>query len=693
MNRLYGMLAAVTVCFVAFMALALSGRNAGGESGEDSGDETVRGSGGKLLARVPGRELRLAVDTEPQTLDPISVVDTVSDGVSEKIYNRLLRLKLNEKGELKPGDDLAESHTITPDGKLYTFKLRKGVLFHNGREMKAADVVYSLKRLLSPLSKRADLLEPFVKGAPEYVKANGDRLMHDDPNLGIRALDDYTVQIELANPFGPFEQHLCTVSCAVVPKEAAEDPVNHLSRVPVGTGPFKLAKEDWYANRQLVLRRFDQYFGGKPKMEAIKFLIYKEHNLHLKLFMAGQLDAATIPQGHVKEAEADVGPENWIKYQNVRTNYIGFGMPSGKWKNKADLSPYGTNKLLRQAMSFAIDRENLCKNVLEGRAVPAIGVLPPGLPGCKESRPPMKKDLAKASELMKQAGYPNGEGLPPVTMLCRNDPDTKVISQAIQQDLKSAGFPVQLQFREWNRFLEETENEPAPMFLLGWVADYPDPDNFLYVLFNSKQWGSEGNTTFYSNPEVDRLTEEARHVTDFGERTKLYEKAEDIILDEMPWVCTYHPLNEVLIRKEVKGIRENKTMLDTGTEFPMVEFRDVYVATTAADEKATALDEKIGQGVSISGVASMAKFGPAGPVLLTSDGVIYIGGLSAWPDGFIEKAVAVGGVLTEAFDLPVYEKKEGAPPQEGVPIPPGGDKHAASRRLIVKLKKMELLEK
>ena len=693
MNRFFGMIAAVAVCFTLFMTLALSGRNTD-DSSSDSDDTASSGSGGKLLPRVPGRELRLAIDTEPQTLDPISVVDTISDGVSEKIYNRLLRLKPDANGKLIPTDDLAESHTVSPDGKLYTFKLRKGVLFHNGREMKASDAVYSLKRLLSPLSKRAELLEPFVKGAPEYVKANGDQVTHDDPNLGIRALDDYTLQIELEHPFGPFEQHLCTVSCAVIPKEAAEDPVNHLSRVPVGTGPFKLAKNDWYANRQLILRRFDQYFGGKPKMEAIKFLIYKEHNLHLKLFMAGQLDAATIPQGHVKEAEADVGPENVLKHPNVRTNYIGFGMPSGKWKDKADLRPYGTNKLLRQAVSYAIDRENLCKKVLEGRAVPAIGVLPPGMPGCNESRPPMKKDVAKARELLRQAGYPDGQGLPPVTLLVRNDPDTKVISQAIQQDLKEVGFPIQLQAREWNRFLEETENEPAPMFLLGWVADYPDPDNFLYVLFNTKQFGSPGNTTFYSNPEVDRLTEEARRITDFGERTKLYQKAEDIILDEMPWVCTYHPLNEVLIRKEVKGIRENKTMLDTGTEYPMVEFRDVYVATTAADEKATTLDSKVGQNVSVSGLAAGSKIGPKGPVLMTSEGVVYVGGLADWPEGFFEKPVALGGMLEEAFDLPVYEQKEGAPPQEGkIAVPEGGDTRAASRRLIVKLKKLELLGK
>src|SRR6185295_12969087 len=115
-------------------------------------------------------------------------------------------------------------------------------------------------------------------------------------------------------------------------------------------------------------------------------------------------DAAVIPNGHVKRAVDAVGPENVLRYPQLRTNYIGFGNPNGKWKDKVDLSPYGTNKLLRQAMSLALDREHICTKILEGRAVSAIGVLPPGMPACKETRPPMVRDLAKARELLRQAG-------------------------------------------------------------------------------------------------------------------------------------------------------------------------------------------------------------------------------------------------------------------------------------------------
>ncbi len=228
-------------------------------------------------------------------------------------------------------------------------------------------------------------------------------------------------------------------------------------------------------------------------------------------------------------------------------------------------------------MNYALDREYLCKFVLEERGTPAKGVLPPGMPGFKEGRPGWKKDLAKARELLKQAGYPDGKGLPAMSMLLRNDEDTKNIAQAMVQDFDKVGIRIELQTLEWNRFLESVEKEPQPIFYLGWVADYPDPDNFLYVLFNSKQFGSPGNQTWYSNPEVDALTEKARKITDIAERAKLYERAEDIILDEAPWICTYHAVNKVLLRKEVKGIRENITPLDTGTEFPQIDFKDVDV--------------------------------------------------------------------------------------------------------------------
>ncbi len=303
MNRLYGLIVADIVCFAIFISLALAGRKPEQDENSASGDKervstNVTGNG-QLKPRTGGRELLLSIDTEPQTLDPISITDTISDGLGCKIYSKLVRLQLNEKKELKPVPDLCESMpAITGDGTIYTFKLRKGVRFHNGRELKASDVVYSLKRLLSPLSKRADLMFPFVKGSKKYYDENKpDELMHDDPNLGIRALDDYTVEIQLDEPFAPFIQHLSTSSCGIVPREAAENKDAPLSRAPVGSGPFKLNPDDWVSNQYLRMRRFDGYFGGKPKLEGVRFLIYKDRTLPLKRFMVANWTPPSSPTG------------------------------------------------------------------------------------------------------------------------------------------------------------------------------------------------------------------------------------------------------------------------------------------------------------------------------------------------------------------------------------------------------------
>jgi oligopeptide transport system substrate-binding protein len=433
--------------------------------------------------------------------------------------------------------------------------------------MKASDAEYSLSRLLSAESKRPEWLSPMVKGSEARKK-------DQKAELGIKATAEYALTIELEAPFAPFIQHLCTSNCAIVPKEAVEDKSKPFARNPVGTGPFKLA--EWKNNEVLTFVRNETYYRGKPKLDSLQFHIVKDANTRMEQFFAGQLDAcADLPAGRVRESMKRAGPENTYESTTLRTNYLGIGMPNGEFTSKADLKPYGANKFLRQAINYAIDREHLCDVTLEGRGIPAKGVLPPGMNGFKEGRPGWPKDLDKAKALLKQAGFPNGEGLPVVTILHRNDETTRTLAQVIQEDLAKVGIKTELAAREWNSFLEMVEKEPKPLFLLGWVADYPDPDNFLYVLFNSKQFGANGNHTWYSNPEVDALTDKARSIVDMKDRIPLYQKAEDIILEDCPWICTYHVRNLILLRKSVKGIRENATALDTGSEFPQVDFFEV----------------------------------------------------------------------------------------------------------------------
>ncbi|HYF47845.1 MAG TPA: ABC transporter substrate-binding protein [Planctomycetota bacterium] len=547
MGRIYAVVGILVIAIVAFAMLA--------------------GFGG-LFGKVGG--LRLAIDTEPKTLDPIGITDTISDGVARKVHCGLVRLEKDASGTLVPRPDVAEKFDVSPDGKLYTFELRKGVKFHNGREVKAEDAVYSLRRLLSSESKRPDWIKPFVVGSEEYYKDNSKA-----DGLGIKATGEYTLTIELSQPFPPFIQHLCTSNCVVVPKEAVENKDKPFARNPVGVGPFRLT--EWRNNEVLVFKRNEDYFRGRPKLAEMRFFIVKEPGTRMAKFFGGELDAADIPNGRVKEAREKAGDENIFEYMTFRTNYIGIGMPNGKFADKEDLKPFGTEKKLRQALAYALDREYLCNTVLEGRAVPAKGVLPPSFPGFKEGRPGWPKDIAKAKALLADAGFPDGKGLPTLTLLHRNDENTKQIVQAMMNDFEKIGVNVELQAREWNRFLEDVDSKPWQAFVLGWVADYPDPDNFLYVLFHSNNWGGNGNHTWYKNEKVDELTTKARSLLEMKDRAPLYQQAEDIIVDECPWIITYHVRNVILLRKNVTGIRDKATPLDTGTEFPQVDFGFVNV--------------------------------------------------------------------------------------------------------------------
>ena len=557
MNRVFIILGVLVLGAVAFVVLSMSG------GGKPSQPDDNRKPGQPVREKI----LHLAIDTEPKTLDPIGITDTISDGVARKVYSTLVRVsKVGDKLDIEP--DLAESYDVSPDGKLYTFHLRKGVKFHNGREVKAEDVVYSFKRLLGGESKRPEWLEPMVSGSEEFFK---DPKTAKTP-LGIKAPDENTVTIELTQAFAPFPQVLCTVNCAVVPKEAVENTAVPFSSHPVGTGPFIL--KEWKTNQELNFVRNDTYFRGKAKLDGVQFRVIKEPNTRLENYFAGELDASDIPFGRVNESIKRATEANVLRVTNFRTNYIGIGCPNGNFKDKAELKPYGTNKLVRQAIAYAIDRKYLCDTILEGRGTPATGILPPGFPGYKE-RPGYTHDLAKAKALLEQAGFPGGKGLPPAVILHRNDDNTRKIVQAIANDIEQLGITTDLRAQEWNRFLETVDNAPQQMFLLGWVADYPDPHNFLFVLFHSSQFGPPGNGTWYSNPKVDELTAKARDLTELKDRIPLYQQAEDIILDECPWIVTYCPSNVVLLNKRVKGIREHTTALDTGTEFSSVDFSQI----------------------------------------------------------------------------------------------------------------------
>jgi len=520
------------------------------------------------LAGLQGQKVfRFPLAENPPNLDPVKIQDVTSDGIARKIFNGLIRFDT----ELRPAPDLAEALPEWDAGvNSYTFKLRRGVKFHNGREVTAADVKYSWERLLDPeISERFQILEA-VLGAREKIEHRATEAR------GIEVLDDYTLRVTLTAPSPTFLCEIGMVNASIVPREAveaAEKAGSSFGRMPVGTGPFKLVQ--WRENCWLELARHDAYFKGRPKLDRLVYEIIPDPQARLDHFAHGGFEVCDIPFGRLRNLCAE-HPEWLSQNPTFRTNYLGIAMrrPTAKGEN-VPAQPLGTNSQLRQALNHAINRQYLNDTILEKRGRPAYSVLPPGMSAHDPSLRAWSYDLAKAKALLAEAGYPGGAGLPVFTLLYRNDADVKKVVLAIQSDLAAAGIQVDLQALDWGAFLDKVGKDPPDLFYSGWVADYNDPDNFLYYLFDTRQFGSLGNETRYSNAQVDGWLEQARATMDQAARVRLYQQAEKMIVNDCPWVILENRVNYILLQPNVRGVKEQLTALDVGTGLSQVEFGSV----------------------------------------------------------------------------------------------------------------------
>ncbi|MCY3020992.1 MAG: ABC transporter substrate-binding protein, partial [Planctomycetota bacterium] len=514
---------------------------------------------------------RLPLSENPPSLDPIKIQDVTSDGVARKIFNGLVRADTS----MKPAPDLAEA---VPEWnaaeKSYTFKLRQGVKFHNGREVKAADVKYSWERLLDPnVSERVQILEPVVGAKDKINRKAGD-------TTGIEVLDDYTIRVTLTDPSPTFLLEIGMINASIIPREAveaAEQAGGTFSRQPVGTGPFKLV--EWRENSRIELARHDEYFKGKPRLDGVVYEVIPDPQTRLDHFARGAFEVCDIPFGRLKGIQQE-HPEWVSRNPAFRTYYLGMAMhhPAGPGGKNVPTEPLGINPKLRQAINHALNRQYICDTILEKRGQPAYCILPPGMMAHDPELKGWTYDPAKAKALLAEAGYPNGAGLRPLTLLYSNNPDVKKVVLAIHSDLTAIGITVNLQALDWGAFLDRVGKDPPDMFYLQWVADYNDPDNFLYYLFHTRQFGSPGNETRYSKPEVDTLLDQARATIDNDERVKLYRRAERIIVADCPWALIEHRVNYILMQPYVRGAREQLTCLDIGSGLNQVDFSTVDFA-------------------------------------------------------------------------------------------------------------------
>ncbi|MFV1877851.1 ABC transporter substrate-binding protein [Nioella sp.] len=462
-------------------------------------------------AQTPPGVLVVGQVAEPQALDPHAVTAVNDFRILMNVYDGLVRYA---SGTLEVEPSLATSWDISEDGTVYTFTLREGVSFHDGSAFDAEAVVFNFDRML-------DENHPYHDTGPFPLSFFFSAVQE------VEALDDMTVQFTLNAPYAPFLSNLAYPTGLIVSPAAVMEHGADFGRNPSGTGAFVF--EEWRANEAVVVTGNPDYWGGAPALEAVVFRPITDANTRVAEMLAGGIDMMVeVPPVALSEFGGDsfqiveqAGPHVWFLILNALEG------------------PFADVRV-RQAANYAINKEAIVNDVLEGTAAVAAGPTPPAFAWAyNNDLEPYPYDPDRARELLAEAGVENPEITFYVTEGGSGMLDPIAMGTAIQADLEAVGFDVTIETYEWNTFLGRVnpglEGE-ADMAEMAWMTN--DPDTLPYLALRTDAWPDQGgfNSGYYSNPEVDALLEEARTSTDQDRRAELYRQMQVIVQEDAPWV-------------------------------------------------------------------------------------------------------------------------------------------------------------
>jgi oligopeptide transport system substrate-binding protein len=494
--------------------------------------------------RAEEQVLRLGNGSEPATLDP-ALADLNPDlQILHELFEGLVIIGPN--GEALPGQ--AESWTISPDGMTYRFTLRPGLAWSNGAPLTAEDFAWSWRRTVDPRTGSK-------YGFPFYPIENAERIVtgaEPDPNaLGVRALDDRTLEVRLKAPTGFFLKLTGTPGFMPAYRPAVEQYGAQYSRPGnlVGNGAFMLT--EWTPQSRLVAARNPHYWDAAAvRLDKVEYLPIENQNEELKRYRAGEIDETyDVPSDQIDFVRAQL-PADLRIAPYMGTYYLGFNTTR---------PPFKDNLALRAAINLVIDREAIVDKITRTGEIPAYGWVPPGIEGYANQSfawkdEPMAARIARARELYAEAGY--GPDHPLTVELRYNTSENhKKIMIAVAGMLKQAlGIQVRLVNQEFKVFLEaRASKRETELYRGGWTADYPDANNFAEFLL-----GSSGlNDTGYANPAYDGLVHEAQLTVDPAQRNALLEAAERLVLRDQPLAPVFTYVQKRLVKPYVRGFALN----------------------------------------------------------------------------------------------------------------------------------------
>ncbi|MBI4247031.1 MAG: ABC transporter substrate-binding protein [Candidatus Rokubacteria bacterium] len=486
----------------------------------------------------PGGEAvyRRPLGHDPGTLDPARVRDIYGLSVTAQVFDGLVQF--DRTLAITPA--LAQHWKASRDGLTWTFTLRRGVRFHDGNEITSDDVVYSITRLLDPkVNSVVAGLFTGIKGAGEFRDGRAARV------AGLSAPDRYTVQVLLDDNSVPFVSLLSLGHAKIVPAAVIKHSGESFGQHPVGTGAFKFVR--WERGKEIVLAANPGYFEGAPRLSGLVFRIFpgNQSDAMYEAFQRGHLEDSPPPS---KNYGAAVGSKRHLYMKRPMLSLRFYGL-------NTRIKPLDDRRI-RQALNYAIDQESLVEDVFLGRYAPARGVLPPGTLGFNPQLRGYPYDPPRARQLLKEAGYPGGNGLPVLQIWSSVKRDEIVRShEHVQRYLAAVGIRCEFHYlTDWPAFSKLLAEGRLPIFLYGWYADVPDPDSFLFRLFYSK---SLQNYTAFSNRSVDDLLLMARRQSELQPRVEMYRRAEQAILDEAPIIPILHHTYERLFQPYVRSVEVN----------------------------------------------------------------------------------------------------------------------------------------
>ncbi|HXG68710.1 MAG TPA: ABC transporter substrate-binding protein, partial [Blastocatellia bacterium] len=444
-----------------------------------------------------GGHLRFALRSAQMTLDPAGVSTISRIEVISNVFEGLVQF--GERAEIRPA--LAERWEISPDGRVYTFYLRENARFHNGRRVRAEDVKYSFERQMRQNEQAAAWVFRPLVGAEPFMAGEADTV------AGIQVLNEQVIRLEIAQPIAFFLSTLCMDYAYIVPREEVERAAGDFALKPVGTGPFRMVEP--VVGREAHLERFSNYWNPElPYVDRLTVAFGRSAEEIYDGFLRGELDyVSDLPLTYLTDLRQRPGEIHLLEAVQLQTRMLVFD---------CERAPF-SDRRVRQAICYAIDRDRFLREVYGYMAEPSIGPIPPGLLGYDAAERGYGYDPARARTLLKEAGYNGGFE---TEIWWPQSVNTNV--ECLKDDLAAVGVGVQFRYAPIAELQRALRMRQVPIAGRDWYADYPDPDNFTYVLFHS------GNhdlfVTTYANEEVDRLTTLARSVMDREQRAEIYKQ-------------------------------------------------------------------------------------------------------------------------------------------------------------------------